>query len=125
MDLLPPGRLRRSESKAIFLPSGDHPASSLKDLESVSLTTPVPSGFIVKMSLMAFRSVGIGIGAIGIEGQFGASWLPDRPAAVGRSASQLRLVGEVLIGYPGLHESVRVLALEHYAAVLPRKRSLR
>ena len=122
MDLEPPWWLRRWESKAILFPSGDQPASALKDPESVSLTTPVPSGFILKMSSI---SRVCGIGAIAIEGQFGASWLPDRQAAVRRFARHRHLVGEVLIGYPGLHESVRVLPPEHYAAVLPCKRGLR
>ena len=53
-----PWWLRRSESNAICEPSGDHPASPLKDPESVSLTTPVPSGFILKMSLIPEMSVG-------------------------------------------------------------------
>ena len=122
---LPPPRAGASVGAEDDLPPVRGPRRLIVEVsEWVSLTTPVPSGFILKMSL-------IGSGRWDLDRRdrtrrlVGTSWLPDRPAVVGRSASQLLLVGEVLVGYPGLREAVRVLTLAHYAAVLPRKRGLR
>jgi hypothetical protein len=64
----------------------------------------VPSGFIVKMSLMAFVSSRSGSVRFASKASLAPLASRDRPAAVSRSARQLHLVGEILIGEPKFAE---------------------
>src|SRR5215213_6280191 len=125
VDLKPPRVVGSIGIEGYLPPVRGPPRVGVEGLGVGKLDNPRPVGIHLEDVVDRARVCGIGIGASGIEGQFGAPTLPHRPAAVRRFARQLRLVGEVLIGYPSLHESGRVLTPENYAAVVPWKRSLR
>src|SRR5215208_1545492 len=124
VDLGPPRAGGSIVTEGYLPPVRGPPRVAIEGLGVGQLDNPRPVGVHLEDVDDLARVCGIGIGAIGSEGQFGASRLPDRPAAVRRFARHLRLLGEVIIGYPGLRESVRVLAPENYAAIVPWKRSL-